>query len=229
MRVPLHGSSEARQGADLMAFPDPEKALIFRITHLENVPWILRHGLHCRGSSLCDPNFCEIGNPDLISKRVVRAVPVAPGGTLSDYVPFYFTPFSPMLYNIKTGYQGMKQTPMPEIAILVASLLGMSSQGIQYVFTDRHAYLEAANFYTHIGDLDEIDWKVLQARDFRRSVDDPGKIERYQAEALIHLHLPVTSLVGIACYGTGPATQITERCGELNLELKAVARPDWYL
>ena len=34
---------------------------------------------------------------------------------LSDYVPFYFTHHSPMLYNIKTGYHGMRQTPMPEI------------------------------------------------------------------------------------------------------------------
>jgi len=26
----------------------PEKALIFRITHRDNLPWILEHGLHCR-------------------------------------------------------------------------------------------------------------------------------------------------------------------------------------
>jgi len=212
-----------------MPFPDPEKALIFRITHVENVPWILRNGLHCRGSSVGDPNFREIGNQDLISKRVSRVVPIPPGGTLSEYIPFYFTPYSPMLYNIKTGYAGVRQTPMPEIAILVASLPGLASKGAQYVFTDRHAYLLAANFYTRIEDLDKIDWSILQARDFQRSADDPGKIERYQAEALIHRELPVASLAGIACHGTAPATRINELCQELELNLKAVARPDWYV
>ena len=78
-----------------------ERALIFRIAHIKNTPWILDHGLHCRNSEECDPNFVEIGNPELIVKRIHRTVPISPGGLLSDYIPFYFTPYSPMLYNIK--------------------------------------------------------------------------------------------------------------------------------
>lgn len=85
----------------------PEKALIFRITHIANVPWILENGLYCRSAAEQDPRFVEIGNPDLIDKRKHRVVPAPPGGTLSDYVPFYFTPYSPMLYNIKTGWRGI--------------------------------------------------------------------------------------------------------------------------
>jgi hypothetical protein len=95
-----------------------ERALIFRITHIENVPWILANGLHCGNSACRDPNFRDIGKADLIEKRSTRSVPIPPGGVLSDYVPFYFTPYSPMLYNIKTGYNGVKVTPMPDIAIL---------------------------------------------------------------------------------------------------------------
>ena len=75
----------------------PEKALIFRITHRSNVPWILKNGLHCRSSAIVDPNFTGIGNPELIERRRHRKVDILPGGTLEDYVPFYFTPFSPML------------------------------------------------------------------------------------------------------------------------------------
>lgn len=71
---------------------NPQKALIFRITHRDNIPWILKHGLHSRNSVLFDPNFVNIGNGDLIAKRHHRTIPQAPGGTLSDYVPFYFTP-----------------------------------------------------------------------------------------------------------------------------------------
>jgi len=128
-----------------MSSISPEKALIFRITHIENVPWIIANGLHCGNSATLDPNYREIGNPELIVKRANRAVPIPPGGTLSDYIPFYFTPCSPMLFNIKTGHNGMKQTPMPEIALLVSSLHKLADQGISFVFTDRHAYLRTAD------------------------------------------------------------------------------------
>ena len=55
-----------------------KRGLIFRITHIDNVPWILDHGLHCRNSKECDPNFKEIGNAELIGKRSSRLVPVPP-------------------------------------------------------------------------------------------------------------------------------------------------------
>jgi len=35
--------------------------------------------------------------------RAVKAVPVPPGGTLHDYVPFYFAPRSPMLRTLEGG------------------------------------------------------------------------------------------------------------------------------
>ena len=79
---------------------NPEEALIFRIVHRDNLPWILDHGLHARNSHMPDPNFRAIGNADLIDKRATRPVPVPPGGVLSDYVPFYFTPHSIMMFNI---------------------------------------------------------------------------------------------------------------------------------
>jgi hypothetical protein len=85
---------------------NPQKALIFRITHRDNVAWILDHGLHCPRSPTHDPNYVQIGNPELIDKRFSHLVQHQVGGTLGDYVPFYFTPFSMMLLNIKTGYNG---------------------------------------------------------------------------------------------------------------------------
>ena len=34
-----------------------DRPRIFRITHRDNVPWILKHGLHAPKSRLLDPNF----------------------------------------------------------------------------------------------------------------------------------------------------------------------------
>jgi hypothetical protein len=179
----------------------PENGRIFRIAHIDNVPWILEHGLHCRNSSKRDPNYVEIGNPELIEKRTHRAVPIAPGGGLSDYIPFYFTPLSPMLYNIKTGHNGIKRRAMSEIVIMVSSLPNLKARGIPFVFTDRHAYLQTAGFYSDLARLDRIAWTLLQNRDFKRDLYDPSKFERYQAEALIHRHLPIEALTCIICCG----------------------------
>lgn len=76
--------------------------LIYRITHLANVPWILDNGLHALSTERRDPNFVPIGNPDLIEKRRRRSVEADPGGTLDDYVTFYFGVHSVMLYSIHT-------------------------------------------------------------------------------------------------------------------------------
>jgi hypothetical protein len=71
-----------------LAFLNPKDALIFRVTHRDNLPWILDHGLHAKSSNVLDPNFRRIGDLDLIDKRSTRRVRVGQGGTLSDYVPF---------------------------------------------------------------------------------------------------------------------------------------------
>jgi hypothetical protein len=206
----------------------PDKAYIFRITHIENVPWILEHGLHCRNANVCDPNYRDIGNPDLITKRAQRGVPISPGGTLSDYIPFYFTPHSPMLLNIKTGYGGMKQTPMAEIVILVSSLRAVAAHGGAFVFTDRHAYLWTAEFFNDLGDLERVDWALIQRRDFARDPDDPGKMERYQAEALVHRHLPVKALAGLACQSQLQEQRLAAEVEKTGHPLKIVVKPDWY-
>jgi len=207
----------------------PERARIFRITHIENVPWVLDHGIHCSNSTCRDPNFREIGNPELINRRTQRRVPIPPGGVLSDYVPFYFTPFSPMLLNIKTGHNGLKRTSMSDIAILVSSLYRVTVANLEFVFTDRHAYVMAAEFSSDLSELDRIDWSILQMRSFdKRDPDDPGKCERYQAEALIKGIVPVTALGGIVCYGPEQESRLQEEVNRRSLQLRVVARPDWY-
>src|SRR5579872_2997344 len=177
----------------------PDKSRIFRITHRDNVPWILDHGLHAATGKVLDPDFRNIGNPDLIDKRRHRVVPCGPKGTLRDYVPFYFTPFSIMMYNIHTGYNVLP-VANEKIVILVSSLHRAAELGIRFVFTNQHAYPRTARYFTDLEDLSQLDWALLNRRDFKNDPDDPGKKERYQAEALIWKHLPTEALLGIGCY-----------------------------
>jgi hypothetical protein len=205
-----------------------DKALIFRITHRDNLRWMIVNGVHCKNSTMLDPNFVSIGNAELIDKRHHRPVPCSPFGTLSDYVPFYFTPHSPMLYNIKTGYGGIRKRSNDEIIILVSALTALTARDISFVFTDRHAYLSAAQFFSDLSMLDQIDWPLLQQRDFRRDPDDPGKIERYQAEALVHRHVPMDTLIGIGCSSDRVAADVQRMLTDDGSKLRTVSRPGWY-
>ena len=179
---------------------NPEKALIWRIVHRDNLRWILANGVHCRSAIVRDPHYVNIGSEELIDKRAHRAVPVGPGGTLADYVPFYFTPFSPMLYNIKTGFGGIHKRDNDELVILVSSLRKVHALGLPVVFTDRHAYASLARYFDDLARLQEIDWALLRSRDFKRDVEDPVKVERYQAEALVHRHVPIAALSGVVVF-----------------------------
>ena len=207
---------------------NPEKALIWRIVHRDNLPWILDNGLHCGNASVRARDWVSIGSADLIEKRASHPVPLPPGGCLNDYVPFYFTPFSPMLRNIHTGWGGVQRRPNDEIVILVSSLHHVAAQSWPFLFTDSHAYYRWADFYSDLVDLDKIDWPLLQARDFRRDPDDPAKFERYQAEALVHRHLPINGLLGIVCYTDNLQLAIERQLKARNLDLPVHARTGWY-
>ena len=203
-----------------------ERGLIFRITHRDNVPWILDNGMYARNGKF-DPNYRNIGNVELIDKRSRRVVGVPPGGTLSDYVPFYFTPYSIMMYNIKTGYN-VKQVPNEEIVIFVSSLPRVAAQGIPFVFTNQHAYPPMADYFTDLARLDQIDWPLLQGRNFKHDPDDPAKKERYQAEALIWQHVPLEALRGVYCYTTVVEEQLRAEIQQRGLQLTVGVQQGWY-
>lgn len=206
----------------------PENGLIFRITHRENLPWILRNGLHSRNSASQDPDFRAIGNQDLIRRRHGQEVRVAPYGTLGDYIPFYFTPCTPMLLNILTGWGDVTQVRAENIVVLIARLPVLLNAGIGCVTTDRHALLQTAKFYSGGAGLEHIDWPRLRIRDYRRDPSDPEKVERYQAEALVHGSMPARLLAGIACASAGVRGELEDRVREASLDVEVSIQSIWY-
>ncbi len=205
---------------------NPDKALIFRIVHKNNIDQVLQTGCHCRNTMAGKSSYVEIGNQELIQRRTQRVVPCAPGGTLSDYVPFYFTPYTPMLYNIKTGF-GVSPKPIQDIVILVSSLKRLQKQNISFVFSDRHAYLKTAQFSNDLKNLDWIIWPVLQARDFKR--DDVDKFGKYQAEALVYRHVPVGALMGSVCYSSEIRDHVKQLAERYGITVDIIAKKEWFL
>lgn len=211
-----------------MASLNAEEARIFRITHIDNVPWILRHGLHCKSSKIQDPNFVQIGLPELIRKRATRTVTKGPGGSLSDYVPFYFTPWSIMMYNIKTGYGDVIKRDNHEIVIMVSSIHRVAELNLPFVFTNAHAYMAEAEPFDEVSKLDEIDWALLQSRNFKTDPNDPGKQGRYQAEALVHKHVPIEALLGIGCYDENSRMKLEAEARRCDSPVRIKTVQGWY-
>jgi hypothetical protein len=83
-------------------------------------------------------------------------------------------------------------------------------------------------YFNSINSLNEIDWPLLQARNFKRNPDDPEQIERYQAEALVHNHLPVTGLVGIICYTDAVKNTLDQHIQARGLKMDVRVMPQWY-
>jgi len=210
----------------MMVSVTPEKALIFRIAHRDNVALILDCGLECANGA--DPAaYRNIGDLDLIAKRRRPFVPVPPCGTLGDYVPFYFTYASIMLFNIRTGH-GVPSRPNEDIVFLVTSLHKLKEVGVQFVFTDRHAYLNAAEFFADLNSLDRIDWDILQRRDYKHDPEDLEKKERYMAEALVYGRVPLNGLLGFACYNVQVEEELKLALADREIQLPVYVKPTWY-
>jgi len=133
-----------------------------------------------------------------------------------------------MMYNIKTGHNNVTQRHNAEIAILVSSLHKIKELGLQFVFTNGHAYVEESEHFDDLADLDKIDWDLLRSRNFQRDPEDPGKLVRYQAEALVHRKVPVDALMGIACYDVTVKRQIQVEVDRRQLAIDVKTLPEWY-
>ena len=204
-----------------------ERALIFRITHYQNLRWILANGLQCKNSYEQDPNFIPIGHAEIIDRRTRKIVTEPPGGVLADYVPFYFTPRTPMLMNIRTGRLGLKQWPLNDIAVLVGSLPELLKLK-RVVYSDRNAASATADFFSDEEKLGSLPWNLWRASDFRRDDAQPDKIERYMAEALIHGSLRALELQTVVCYSQDRAKEVERWVNDAGLTLPVIYRPGWY-
>jgi hypothetical protein len=67
----------------------------------------------------------------------------------------------------------------------------------------------------------------LQEKNFRK--DDLERFEKYQAEALIHKHVPLAALLGAVCYNAAAMAALKADIGEKGLSLNVIAQPKWYL
>lgn len=99
------------------------------MTHVDNIPHILQHGITHRNSQNTNPNYISIGDSSLIDNRRSTNINVTNGSeniiesiTIGDFIPFYFGIRTPMLYIIQNGYKGVIKQKPEDIIYCVTSI-----------------------------------------------------------------------------------------------------------
>lgn len=183
---------------------------IYHITPINNLERIIAEGgLRCDRAAQ-ELKVVNIGHKHIKERRMNRQVPVGPGGTVGDYVPFYFAPRSPMLYAINGGWvEGYKGGQKP-IIYLCSAVESVSEAGLQWVFTEGHADMRFTDFFDDLKDLDKIDWNVMQTRYWNDTDEDPDRKRRRQAEFLVHDFFPWELVSYIGVYDRSIAAKVEE-------------------
>jgi hypothetical protein len=181
------------------------------MTHIENIPHILKHGITRKCSPDANPDYVTIGDTSLIGTRTIRQVTINNGNSshsfktiiLGDYIPFYFGIRMPMLYVVQHGGNCVeKPTPPCDIVYLVCKVCEIILSGINCYFSDGHATDFLTSFYdsSRIHDLPRIiDWNAVKAQYWAGKENLTLRCKK-QAEFLVADDIPVQYLIGFGCY-----------------------------
>ena len=205
----------------------PNIVRVFRIVHIDNVEYLLMHGMFTRNHAQADPNYINIGDSTLIQQRNDYPVSIdPPNGNLGEYVPFYFGPLSPMLLNIKTGYRGITQRHQREIVYIVCLVNALVEKCHEWCFTDGHAKNSITEFYNDLENLSKVDWNIVGERHWSNTEDDFDRMRRKQAEFLIKNHMPVNCISSIVVLNEAKKTFVEEIITRLGLEIPVQVNPN---
>lgn len=184
--------------------PPPNPTPIFRFVHVDNLDTLMRRSaLHAPNHVPADGlpyRFCH--NPVVQGARAAVTVGVGPGGTIHDYVPFYFGYLSPMMLQLETGQvvgYGEGQEPL---IYLVLSAQAVADAGLGFVFTDGHGLALFTDWFDSLQRLDAIDWEMVYQHYWSDNVNDMDRQRRKQAEFLVHRLCPWSLIQEIAVINT---------------------------
>lgn len=185
---------------------------VYRMTHIQNIPHILKNGITHKSSSKANKDYVNIGDISLIDTRQNKTVSIdngdllnygAPTIVLGNFVPFYFGIKMPMLYVIQNGGNFVeKPTPAKDIIYLVCSVNKIIQTHKDYFFSDGHATDNLTSFYdkSKIDNLSAIiDWESVKAP-FWGGQENLNIKRKKQAEFLVSEDISPDYIIGYGCY-----------------------------
>ena len=176
------------------------KINLFRMTHIENIPHILKYGITHISSPNRNHNYKPIGDGGLIGTRNDFLMPN--GKRLGEYIPFYFGVRMPMLYVIQKGFNGVKIIKPENIVYCFTSVKRIIKHNLEYIFTDGHAIDSLTDFYypENINEIETlIDKKAINSKYWKDDTDLDLK-RRKEAEFLVKEDIPISAIKGFVVY-----------------------------
>ena len=208
----------------------PRRGLLYHFTHVSNLASIAAEGLYSDTQVEASRRApTEVGNVDVKQRRRNLAVPLPPGGCVSDYVPFYFAARSPMLYIISKGDVPTYSGGQDEIVYLVTSIEKVVEERLPFVFTDRNAALGFVRYGDDLQVLDDyLDWELMEGLMWYDTAEEPDRMERRMAEFLVHGHVPWSAFIGVAARNDEKCRQAEHALSSVGREIPVRPRPGWY-
>jgi len=201
----------------------PTSQKIYHITHVDNLERVLEEGGLWADSACARQGISptNIGYRHIKARRLARRVPAAAGGTLGDYVPFYFCSRSVMLYVIHRGHDDYSGG-QGRIVHLVSTVETAVALDRKWAFTDRHAELSYAEYFDDLADLAQVDWAAMPLKYW--SNEDETK-EKRQAEFLVHDFFPLSAVEQIGVMSADVAAEVR---GLVGSSPPVTVEPEWY-
>ncbi|MEE9346367.1 MAG: DUF4433 domain-containing protein [Methylococcales bacterium] len=221
----------------------PRLVRLFHITAIDNLAAIFKQGTllckqHTDQQGIAYQNIAHAGAQ---SARAHRPVIDPPGGSIHDYVPFYFAPRSPMLsaiHNSKVKNCSYRQEDIVHFELFAkhAKAEGMKA----FVFYDRNATKCYSKSYTDPAVLkDVVDWGILTeeptldgfCKYFHDRHDNPeyiDRMEKRQAEFLIKDQVPVAWFSRIGVINETKAQKVRCLMERFEVNLRVDVMTDWY-
>ena len=174
--------------------PIPFTPKIYHIVHVDRLASIIADGvLWCDAEIRRNPRpGTTIGMPDIKERRLSNRLNSRPGLHVGNCVPFYFCPRSVMLYLIhmknhqELSYRG-GQEPIVHLEADVQEVVCWAEQDERrWAFTLSNAGSSYFQDRCKLGQLSEINWEAIQARNWQ----DPELKEGKQAEFLVEHSFP---------------------------------------
>ncbi len=201
---------------------------LFRIIPLANLQNNISNGFYAKAAKKIDPNYISIGSLDVITRRDRKTVKCYPELMVNDFVPFYFSARTPMLYNIITGH-GVPSYPQKDIIYLCSKFRDLACNDFKWCYTNGNAAIEITKFYSNFTNIEtDIDWISIHTHDFRdaNADGDEDRIRKKHAEFLVHNHVPPKYIKKIIVLDETAKQNVDKILKNLNIKIDILVNPN---
>ncbi len=207
----------------------PAQPKIYHIVHVDNLASIVADGYLWPDAVMIKRyGAAVIGNKEIKTDRLRLPVNCHSATRVGDYVPFYFCPRSVMLYVIYRGnhpnvaYRDGQEPVVHLLADLQEVVEWAISAKRKWAFTDINAANRAADFYNDLGQLDQLDWNAIGARQWVSLRDHK------MAEFLVHDGFPWDLIRGIGVYSEKIGMRAMTAFGDAKHRPSVKVKREWY-